>query len=144
MRLQDKIRDYATPCYTQSEAERQRAAYAKLDHMKAERTRRAIGVSLTRSNKKTIQEAIKELPEDEQMNVYAVTNKVAELLIDRYGTDEGNGTTNYQLERTKMRTTQEIMDKVQYYFKKYSRRAILDSIAHEESESSLDEETEIA
>lgn len=110
---------------TKTDVEAYQKAFLKLQKQKAEQARFATPVSLTRGNKAIIEESIDLLPDDEKMNLYSITSKVAELLIDKYGEDENNRSTDYQLERAGMKTSKDIMQKVQFYLQRYSRRMII-------------------
>ena len=110
---------------SREDVEAYQKAFLKLQKDKAEQARFATPVSLTRGNKAIIEESIDLLPDDEKMNLYSITSKVAELLINKYGDDEENRSTDYQLERAGMKTSKDIMQKVQYYLQRYSRRIVI-------------------
>ena len=74
-------------------------------------------VELTRSNKTTIQEAIDSLDDVYKMDVIKIVEKVADILIERYGPDDAS--IEYQLRRVGMQSSLDIVEKVELYLRKY-------------------------
>lgn len=79
--------------------------------------------SLTRGTSRIIRQAISNLPEEKKNNKYSVCEEVASILVTRFigDPDDDNfesmrqGRFNYQTQRMGLRTTREIMNKIELY-----------------------------
>ncbi|WP_144537316.1 hypothetical protein [Bacillus thuringiensis] len=76
-------------------------------------------VRLTRGAKALIQKAINEVEPGYQNNRYAICEKIAELVEEKY--DGLN--LDYQLKRMGLETTKSILAKVDHYFYRYVKHS---------------------
>ncbi|MFJ8531414.1 hypothetical protein [Bacillus sp. NPDC094106] len=72
-------------------------------------------VKLTRGTKALIKMAINEIEPDSKNNRYAICEKIAQIVEQRY---EGHNL-DYQLNRMGLETTKDILSKIDMYFYKH-------------------------
>ena len=101
--------------------------HSAITEMERRRNHRLIEPELSQVNRTVIAEAISSLPEDERKDTFLITSEVGNVLAKRYGTkDKETGEyvltdgAEYQLKRTGMSTTYDIIDKVQIFLSRYS------------------------